>query len=218
MQVKKDEVRQAILCEAEKEFFRNGFQNASIRKIAKAAGTTIGNIYNYFGNKEELFDELVAGEYRDFLYFVENHDTAGQTAGFTDFSAFLNISGASGTAVQGASSTSGWRALLEQLVEKAMPMLSQRFVLLIECSKGTKYENARHLIVGVLKEHFSGHLSQLGQGYSDGALAGVVAEQLLNGVVRILRSSSDEAERKKLLSEYFLFHIIGFMGLRGIWQ
>ena len=37
---------------------KNGFKNASLRQIVKDAGTTIGNFYNYFENKEALFTDI----------------------------------------------------------------------------------------------------------------------------------------------------------------
>ncbi|MHB8132517.1 MAG: TetR/AcrR family transcriptional regulator, partial [Mobilitalea sp.] len=44
MQYKKDELRENILVESEKEFFEKGYRNASLRQIAKRAGMTIGNL------------------------------------------------------------------------------------------------------------------------------------------------------------------------------
>ncbi len=74
MQVKKDEMKNAILKSGEKEFLENGYEKASIRKIVKQAGTTIGNFYNYFANKEALFEELVNEEYHEFINFIQHHN------------------------------------------------------------------------------------------------------------------------------------------------
>lgn len=44
-----------ILQAAEEEFLENGFKDASLRKIVKAAGVTTGAFYRYYSTKEALF-------------------------------------------------------------------------------------------------------------------------------------------------------------------
>lgn len=58
-QVLKEEVRQKILDSAKREFLNNDFEKASMRKIAKSSGMTVGNLYRYYDNKEKLFGALV---------------------------------------------------------------------------------------------------------------------------------------------------------------
>lgn len=48
-----------ILDAAMKVFSSNGYAGASIRVIAKAAGSSIGGVYLYFRNKEELYLDLI---------------------------------------------------------------------------------------------------------------------------------------------------------------
>ncbi len=55
MQVKKEEVYQAILDTAKLEFYEKGFAGTGLREIAKRAGISTSNIYNYFQNKDDLF-------------------------------------------------------------------------------------------------------------------------------------------------------------------
>ncbi|PIU19675.1 MAG: hypothetical protein COT18_06270 [Elusimicrobia bacterium CG08_land_8_20_14_0_20_59_10] len=55
-----------ILAAASDLFTRKGFNGTSTRDIAAAAGVSLGNIYNYFGTKEEIFVSLLEkyeGEY-----------------------------------------------------------------------------------------------------------------------------------------------------------
>ena len=61
----KEHVRAAILEAALREFAETGFARATLARIATRAGTSIGNLYKYFPNKDALFaatvpDELVA--------------------------------------------------------------------------------------------------------------------------------------------------------------
>ena len=48
-----------ILRAAQKLFLKKGFSSTSTREIAKGAGVSLGNLYNYFASKEEIFDELI---------------------------------------------------------------------------------------------------------------------------------------------------------------
>ena len=49
-----------ILAAASDLFTRKGFHGTSTRDIAAQAGVSLGNIYNYFGTKEEVFVSLLA--------------------------------------------------------------------------------------------------------------------------------------------------------------
>lgn len=65
-----------ILAGAEKLFLHRGFSGASMRDIAKNAEVSLGNLYNHFANKEEIFDSLIemhspATEIEKLMRFVE---------------------------------------------------------------------------------------------------------------------------------------------------
>lgn len=55
MQYLKKEIKDRILTAAVDEFKEHGFANASIRNIANNAEISLGNIYRYFANKEDLY-------------------------------------------------------------------------------------------------------------------------------------------------------------------
>jgi len=44
-------------------FEEKGFNDTRIKDITDKAGTSVGNFYNYFESKEELFEELISGFY-----------------------------------------------------------------------------------------------------------------------------------------------------------
>ena len=58
-QVLKEEVRNSILNAAVKIFREKDYNKSSMNAIAVEAGISVGNIYRYFKNKEELFDVIV---------------------------------------------------------------------------------------------------------------------------------------------------------------
>ncbi len=61
-QYPKEEMRRAILAAAADEFADVGFDKATLASIATRARTSIGNLYKYFANKEELFHAAVPRE------------------------------------------------------------------------------------------------------------------------------------------------------------
>ncbi|WP_308763705.1 helix-turn-helix domain-containing protein [uncultured Bacteroides sp.] len=67
MQILKANTRNRILIVARQQFEQKGYSKTSMREIAESAGVGVGNIYNYFTNKDELFREVV----RPVLYALE---------------------------------------------------------------------------------------------------------------------------------------------------
>lgn len=59
----KKEVREAILTAAAETFAAIGFQKATLAEIVDRAGTSIGNLYKYFPNKDELFHAFIPPEF-----------------------------------------------------------------------------------------------------------------------------------------------------------
>ncbi|PKM65779.1 MAG: hypothetical protein CVU95_14435 [Firmicutes bacterium HGW-Firmicutes-2] len=59
VQILKDDQRTKIHQAAIDAFIKDGYQKASMRGIAESAGMSVGNLYRYFKNKEDLFSHLV---------------------------------------------------------------------------------------------------------------------------------------------------------------
>lgn len=53
------ESRKRILAAAMDIFINHGYKDVNIREIAKKAGTSVGSIYLYFRNKEELYKSII---------------------------------------------------------------------------------------------------------------------------------------------------------------
>lgn len=73
MQIKKEDVEQTILNCARNEFVIHGYENASMRLIAKKANTSLGNIYHYFPNKKAILDRLLQPVVKEVTAFLEEH-------------------------------------------------------------------------------------------------------------------------------------------------
>lgn len=62
--------KQMLLASAENLIAKDGYENLSIRKLAVEAQVSIGYLYNYFSNKEALFDALI-----EHFYYKHLHET-----------------------------------------------------------------------------------------------------------------------------------------------
>ncbi len=60
----KQRTREKILQAARTLFNERGYDGATVRDIARAAGLSTGAVFASFADKADLFDEIVAGDYR----------------------------------------------------------------------------------------------------------------------------------------------------------
>jgi AcrR family transcriptional regulator len=65
------ESRQNILEAASRVFSERGYFGAAIREVAREAGISVGGIYLYYRNKEELYSALFRDEINSFLRHTE---------------------------------------------------------------------------------------------------------------------------------------------------
>jgi len=84
------ETKEKILDAARRVFARNGYAGSNIREIARDAGTSIGGVYLYFRNKEELYLSLLKDHVRQQMDGTEDIVRSARTpeaalSGFIDF-------------------------------------------------------------------------------------------------------------------------------------
>ncbi len=196
MQIKKEEVKNKIIQSAKEEFLNKGFEKSSIRTIVKKAETNIGNFYNYFNSKEQLFEVLVDDFYNQFKYLMENHHS-GEISAEVLISKDLNV----------------WREFLSELINPLTLMLNDRLLLLLEYSKDTKYENAKNELSELLSQHFIEHIREFSPNYKHEIMGQIISHQIIAAIVEIIKSIEDLEKRRQLIIEEILFVAIGVMGL-----
>lgn len=79
-------VRDSLLEAAERAIVEDGVEGASLASIARRAGVAVGTIYNYFGDRQELFYELFTQRKSD---LVTSMDAGMKAAGNDAFTAQL---------------------------------------------------------------------------------------------------------------------------------
>lgn len=196
MQVKKEVVRDKLLIAGEKIFMEEGFEKASLRKIVKDAGTTIGNFYNYFPNKEALFITLVEEDFIKFSYFIEHHednDEAPDTMPDMNDLAMLS-------------------ERLTEFIGSLVPIFTPRFLLLVDKSKGTKFEGFRQSIIDFFEAHYLDHVRRLGKEDKD-PYSEVLSTMFVDGLINLIRTYMYDENLGKYIARHFMFFTIGTMGM-----
>ena len=61
----------AIIEAAAQVLERRGYQGATTNRIAERAGVSVGTLYQYFNNKDEIFNALIERETTSFLEAIE---------------------------------------------------------------------------------------------------------------------------------------------------
>ncbi|MCR4939416.1 MAG: TetR/AcrR family transcriptional regulator [Treponemataceae bacterium] len=120
-----------IIKSAEEHFKEKGFREASIRLICKDAGVTNGAFYAHFKSKEDLFDNLVAPCMEEFKKLYSEEEEVSYT---------INSSQDILRIFQQTHSSS----------DKLIHFLCQYreiFLLILDCSGGTSYENFQDTII-----------------------------------------------------------------------
>jgi len=180
MQYLKDEIKSRIISAALKEIYDKGFLDASMRRIAKDAGIAIGNVYRYFKSKEDLFYEIVNPAYYSLINFTGNH----------------NYTSTSNTPV------------FKAVVDKIMPIFREyrvQLLLLMDKSKGTKYENIKDklilIIVKDINDYLLPNIKKRGVDIKDSYIFDVIAATFLEALFIILRKYSDEDAIRYLVYE-----------------
>ncbi len=189
MQVLKEEVRQTILSSARLEFKEKGFKNSSMRNIARGAGVTVGNVYRYFENKEQLFCAVVGPAYVMIVNLVEEvkEDSFAVTQQYPVF--------------------------MEEITHRIVDIYRksrEELLILINGSEGTRLENAKGNIVLLLEkklqEIFGRQLKEKGKNVEDVYLFYVIAFGFVEGLAMILEQFEDEEKMNNVIGQYICFN------------
>jgi len=194
MQVLKENVKKNIYQAAVEEFYKKGFLKAKMQDIAKKAGISVGLTYSYYNNKEDLFAAIVEPIYKEILHSIENEEERDSEIGdpanlFEQESAFI----------------------LQLLRQKR-----EIFLILIDRSKGTRFEMAKEQIINVTKEHIKRQLSSRVNGQLfkiDEVFYHILANNFIEGLLEIARhyQGSLWAENMlKLLTHQYFYGVSGF--------
>ena len=194
VQVLKENVKEKIYQAAIEEFYKKGFLKAKMQDIAKKAGISVGLTYSYYNNKEDLFAAIAEPIYKEIIQPMENEERRDSEIGDPSY-------------------------LFEQESALILQLLREKreiFLILIDRSKGTRFEKAKEQIINVTKEHIKRQLSPRVNGQLfkiDEVFYHILANNFIEGLLEIARhyqgSLWAESMLKMLTHQYF-YGVSGF--------
>lgn len=183
MQYLKEDVKDRILLSALEEFKNKGFIDASMRDIAHNAEVALGNVYRYFKNKEDLFDEMVGPVYDQFMNFIFQIQKVDET--------YINPSGH-----------------INNIQNKIMEIFkdnSVELLILMDKSKGTKYQSIKEDLILIIEEIINKtlikELINNGVEIKDQYITYVLSSILVQGGCVILRKNADGEKTRYLIDQ-----------------
>lgn len=175
-QVLKDEIKENILKAALQEFYHHGYKSAAMRSIAEQSRIPTGLIYSYYKNKEALFDAVlqpVLYDWRRVLSSVDdNAQGNGKPPGDGGSPPLMHM----GNEIYGLS-----KAEIECLLN--LFDHRQEFILLLDKSGGTKYEQEKNRFIKEIEQHLEIHQNDE---TTDTVFLHIVANNFVDGLMQIM--------------------------------
>jgi AcrR family transcriptional regulator len=193
VQVLKEEILNRIHESACKEFYEKGYKNATMRDIAKGASIPAGLIYSYHKNKASLFESIVKPVH-GFVEHMLKEDDKKEQKSVEDTSLFNELEN-----------------LLNFFTSSRIP-----FLILIDKSHGTKFENVKSDIIDMTKEHIKQNLSvKASDEYKemDDFFYHILGNNFMEGIFEIARhyKNKDWADNMlKLLAKQYFYGVNSF--------
>lgn len=193
MQIKKDDVRLMIDNAALKLFAEKGFKKTAMADISRIAGVPVGNIYNYYSGKEQLFQSIIDPLYHKFdNIFLKNHDRS-------------------------LHSGKNYNDLLQDIITKRIDLIVEyrlHIIILLEGCSGTKYADLKKKLVKeyTKKIQILTRQSSSKKESNISFILNTVYSNLISGLVNILKSTSEQEKIRNLVDLLFKYHF------KGIWK
>ncbi len=198
MQKLKDEIRNKIIEAAVKEFSLHGYEKASMRTIAKAAGISVSNTYNYYPGKEQLFSSIIEPVFNDLKGILKQ-------------SFQQSMKGVGGNNAQ---------TFIDGIVGSLMQMDArqrQLLIILVEKSGGTGYEKSKEEMVSLLKMHLAevarkpGGAAQIEE--NQAYILSIIAGNYIDGLFKVLKDYRSREWAEASLRTLLTYHLNGTKAL-----
>ena len=195
-QILKEDIKRRIDDAALEIFCEMGYQGAVMADIARIAGVSVGNIYRYYKNKEELFNLLVPMDIIDTL-----RDMIGDKFMIAD-----------GMDLESARHAPAMDLMDAQLLDYLVTCRRQ-IIIIMEEKEGNPYLGFKDELVDLMTHMALRYTNTVDHPiHIDGLkqrMLRVVYENLYNAVVEILKSFSRAGEIKNAFGSLLDYHFFG---------
>ena len=183
-QVLKEEIKNKIYQMAIEEFYNNDYKTATLRNIAKNSGIPVGLIYTYYKSKEALFNIIVNPIYLSVQELL------------------LSEPGVSGSSQDHDTSFHFQKEL--PAVLNMLKNNRRQFVILIDKSKGTSYENTKEEFIQFAKIHIQTQLqAKIHKSQKiDELFYHILANNFMEGVFEVARHYKNEEWAANIMQLY----------------
>lgn len=192
-------VYERVLACAKEEFLARGFAEASLRTIAKNAGTSTGSIYTRFGDKEGLFHQIVSPVSEEMKrMFLEIQE---------EFHHFDE-----GTQRERIGTYTSREQ--ERMVDFMYDHLDE-FRLLLDAAYGTQFQHFTDEMVRIEADYTYKYMEVI---HCDSVRSGAVTEEFIhmvitayfNGMFEVVRHYMDRDSAKRHIRMLNRYHMAGF--------
>jgi AcrR family transcriptional regulator len=196
MQFQKDDIKEKIIAAARETFLKHGFGKASMREIAMKASISTSNMYNYFENKEELFYAITDPV---FHHLTNLRKEVFEYKARKDFN------------------NENFMQQFTEFVPKTMFEMIRKYrkelLLIMDCSKGTKYEQLKKMVAGMMENNFTENIisKEKKNLLQDSFLMHILAMNLIEGILEITRNYKNDEWAKSNIESLMKYHIRGMV-------
>lgn len=184
---------------AREEFLTKGFKDASLREIAKAAGTSTGSIYTRFRDKEGLFHEIVepAAQGLKKMFLASQEE-------------FHQMDGKIQEEIMPEYTSQGIEGIVDYIYEHF-----EEFSLLLDASYGTKSQHFVDELVEIEVDYTYKYMEVIG---CESVKSGIVTEDFvhmittayMNGMFEIVRHNMSKTEVVRYVHLLGKYHMAGY--------
>lgn len=191
MQVKKAEMRTKIIEVATDEFLKRGYEDSSMRVIAKKSHTTLGNIYHYFPNKESLLEAILMPTIENLeVLLIEHTKLESIPITLEEAKVYLND--------------------VEKFfdISKLNCILDKRIVILAKL-RSTYLLERKEAIISQLKDHLRWHFNM---SEDDSDFIDIILNMVIECVKHVLIEYDNTEQMKIIFMKFFKLICTGIIG------
>lgn len=198
MQILKEEVREQILAGALDCFYRLGYRKTSISRISKECGVSVGNIYNYYKSKDELFYTVVSPA------VIENIKTI----------LISKIRSVSGTNLSKNYVAENFELMNDELLS-FLADNQKLLVIVLNKADYTKFEGVKGEIASLMINLFTEYAASLGKEVPvNKKMLLLIYTNLIRALGLCLEAESDREKLKHNLKLLLRYHLMGIGGFQ----